>query len=156
MIDFSKITDKELREIKSIASKASEKSDLEKYYLFSHDPDEKGKMFIYCHRFLINVFNLLEIGDLKNAIGGCLNETSESYDELLYSLFRNTLSHFQKARIDKRIFIIVNDIKVDELIDVFSILIERANILQVSRLKGFILEGKSGEEYKKTFNNPAE
>lgn len=151
MIDFNKITSEELRELKIIAGKAVEKSELERYYLFTSNINEKAKIVIFCNRFLINIYNMLEDSDLRIAIKDTLNEMSITYNKLLVLIELNVNINYNKHLRETKIFALVNTKEVDDIIDLFSVLTEKANVIQVSKLKGFLLEGKSGQEYKKVF-----
>jgi hypothetical protein len=150
MIDFGKMTSSELNELKQIASKASEKSDLEKYFLFSPKPLDRANMIVFCHRFLINMYNLLSEGSIRNEIRVMIEDNDDVYQRLLKLIeLENRRIKFNSSRRQREIFELVNAKSCDEIIDLFSVLIEKAHVLQMSKFKGIILEGKSGEEYKK-------
>ena len=153
MIDFNKITSTELTELKQIASSAAQKSELERYYLFSSIPTERAKMFVFCHRFLINMHNLIDDSPLRVSIKETIEETSESYLRLLKLVELEAREiRYNSGRRQREIFDLTTSKEVDDLIDLFSVLIEKTHVLQMSKLKGILLEGKSGEEYKKLFD----
>lgn len=150
MIDFSKINSIELSKLKQIASKASEKSALDSYYLFTQDPLEKAQIFLFCHRLLISIVNLLDDNTLRKVVLETVKETS-----YLYEKFSEHLSSYEngpaygKDYLYQKIYQLSGKKQVNEMIDLFSVLIEKAHVLQVSKLKGVVMEGTSGQEYQK-------
>lgn len=154
MLDFNKITEVEISELKQLIMKNVEKSEMERLFLFSSNSIEKGKLFIYSYRFLVNAFNVLGDGELKNQIGIELELKTELYEKIIFLLNDiHEINYRQKRRI-KELFNKVNTKESYELIDLFSILLERVNVLNISRFKGILLEGKSGQEYKQIFSEP--
>jgi hypothetical protein len=152
MLDFSKFSKTDTQELLNIMQKNTEKSDLEKYYLFSQDNTERAKIFIWCHRLLCNTFNLLEDGALKIAIGNEIKLTKKRYLEISRLLKEMYYNKIFVHRLDMQLFEIMNkDSLVNDLIDVFSVFLEREVIMSMSKLKGFVLEGKSKEEFQKIF-----
>lgn len=150
MIDFSKITSAELTSLKQIVSRASEKSEWEKNYLFTTDSKEKAQLFCFCHRFLINLNNLLDDGDLRQSIKDTIEETSDPYKTITTILFEiNKEISYNSASLCRQLDEAVNVKLVNDIIDLFSILTEKAHTIQISKLKAISLEGKSGEEYTK-------
>ena len=156
MIDFNKFTQTEATELFSLLQKASEKSELEGFYLFTIKPEEKAKIFVFCHRFLCNVSNLITEGDVKKAVDEEIKLTKEKYKEVLGLLNELSNGSIMAYRILNRMFKTLNDKIVDDLIDAFSVFIERETIMAMSKLKGFVQEGKSAKEYKKIFGAKAE
>lgn len=154
MINFNKITKDEIDELKSIAAKAVEKSEFEKIYLYTLDLKEKCKLFLFSYRFLNSAVNLLEEGDLRNEIKKVVDNTHKSYMTILHTY--NVSYNFGKRRREEMILEVIENNSVKEIIDLFSILVERVNLIKISRLKGILLEGKSAEEYKKVFNDNKE
>lgn len=150
MIDFNKIQEAEIEELKRVAAKAVEKSEFEKIFLFTQNLTEKSKLFLFSWRFLMNVYNLIEDGDLRTALKDELQNTSKIYSKL--SEISQLTANFGKHRRLSTVSELTDSKEAMEVIDLFSILVERVNIIKISRLKGILLEGKSGEEYKKLFN----
>lgn len=150
MIDFNKITSTELAQLKLIASKASEKGELDTYYLFTQDPLEKTRVFMFCHRLLISINNLIVDGSLRTAIQDTIKETSYLYKTLDESInsYENGPT-YGKNYLYKKIHRLSGKRQVSEMIDLFSVLIEKAHVLSVTKLKGVVMEGKSGLEYQK-------
>lgn len=153
MIDFQKITGDEISELRKIVNRTVEKSPFEKYYLYTEDIDERLKLFVYCHRFLVTIYNLIDECDLRKAIDEEVKKTRDEYIKAQKIL--NAGTHFGASVREKKAIKLVNSKDVESMIDLFNILIERINILQASKLKGILLEGKSGEEYRKLFKQPS-
>ena len=155
MIDFDAISDEELEQFKQLILKNVERSELEKYYLFTDNVIEKGTIFLWCFRFLVNVTNLLEKdSNLKKIIDAEVKLAHPKFHALLNCLDNHNRRIFNQHRFRHRIWDIINeDTVVNDLIDAFTVLSERGNILQISRIKGFVLEGKSGQEYNKIFKS---
>jgi hypothetical protein len=151
MIDFSKITQEDISEMKLIVSKAAEKSELEKYYLFTTSIIEKAHLFIFCYRLMVNLNNLAEGTSLKKAIEDELNSNKEIYLKLNQLLTSNEEISYNTSQRTKKINNMVSSREVEDMIDLFSVLTEKTNIIQISKLKGILLEGKSGEAYNKAF-----
>ena len=150
MIDFSKITSQELTILKQIVSKASEKSELEKFYIFTSNTKEKAKIYCFCYRFLVNLYNLLDNGDLRDAVKQEIELNEPKFNTI--KRHQDSLAseiYYGSSKTKELLNIEVNCALVDGLIDLFSVLTERAHTLQISKLKAILLEGKSGEEYKK-------
>lgn len=154
MIDFTKITKEELDELKAIATKAAEKSAFATMQLYTQDTFEKAKLFAFSHRFLVSVYNLISEGELKNEIKILIDKTTLINKELIYHL--NIRSEFGNQKAKKKLLNLVESDEVKEIIDFFSVLTERINVIKLSRMKGIILEGKSAEEYKKIFGKGEE
>jgi hypothetical protein len=157
MIDFTQFQQEELTELKELILKNIEKSDIDKYYLFTQNSIEKAMIFVWCHRFLVNAYNLMEDGKLRVLIQKEVKENQKKHDDLVFFLDRYNKRVFNQHRFKEKIFRIVHeDNIVNTMIDNFAILSERANVLQLSKIKGFVLEGKSAQEYNKIFGHGAE
>ena len=138
-----------MNELKNIIIKNAERSEIDKLYLFSMKKMEKSKIFMWCYRFLLNAYNLLEDGDLKNEIKRELDLCGKRYSDVNYYLEQYNLLEYNKHRFGIKLQSLLNDDKiVDNLIDVFSILLEKVNIISISRFKGVILDGSSEKEWK--------
>lgn len=152
MLDFSKFSKTETTELMEIMHKNIEKSDLERYYIFSQDNKEKAKIFIWCHRFLNNAYNLLDNDSpLRKPIKEEIDLTRAKFLEIKELLLQIQYAKIFYHRLDIQLFNALNDPIVNDLIDAFSVFLEREIILNMSKLKGFNLEGKSGQEVKKIF-----
>ena len=149
MIDFKNISSEEFNELKSIASKIVEKSEFERIFLYSQDVSEKGKLFLFCHRFLVGIYNLISEGDVKNELKNIITSTQDIYMRIAY--LGTIKSEFDKSKRNREVLLLVERDEAREIIDFFSLLVERINLIKMSRFKGILLEGKSGEEYKKLF-----
>jgi hypothetical protein len=155
MFDYNKVSDSDLSQLKQIASKAAEKSPLEQeFYLYSQSPVEKARIFLFCQRFLISLANLLDDGDLQTEIKRYANENQAKYLKLnaALSMYDEPIE-YGKDHVLKHIMdqVFVDDV-IDNMIDLFSILLEKASVIQLSKLKAIVMEGKSGENFKKIFN----
>ena len=152
MINFEKMNMNEVQELQTIISKNSEKSELEKSYLYTNDTLEKAKIYVWCFRFLYSIRNLSKDDNLKKVLDEEIKLNDESYVKVCNLLHRTEKGHFNKHRnLDKlRVELLEND-DVDDMIDEFALLLEKTNILSMSRLKGIHLEGNSGKEFKKIF-----
>lgn len=150
MLDFSNFGDTEFSELKSTIQKSIEKSDLDRYYLFSTDKFIKAKLFILCYRFLLNAWNLTEEGGLKTELKKEIDYLQKMYERVSYlTEFIDSGRKYGRHLFIEKLFNEVNKQEVTDLIDVFAILTERVNIISMSRFKGVIMEGKSGDEFNK-------
>jgi hypothetical protein len=153
MIDFSKISQEELSELKTLIIKNTEKSELEKFYLYDNSPLNIARIFLLCRRFIESAYNIIEDSQLKEELLHMLIDTISISKEIFSYLESINRVNFGKRNYERKLNILVRDVKVSELIDVFSLLLERTNILRISRLKGVIIEGKSAIEAKKVFGD---
>ena len=152
MLQFDKLTEQEQLDLETIIQKNVEKSELEKFYLFTIDPREKAKLFIWCFRFLIGVHNIAAPGNLKDVLGEEIKNTASLYIEvsdLSFKIERTFFNSHKNMNKLKDLFLL--DKRGDELIDAFAILLEKQSMLIMSRFKGVLLEGNSGKEFKKVF-----
>jgi hypothetical protein len=153
MIDFNKISIENQQELMATIQKNVEKSELDRFYLFTINPLEKAKLYIWCCRFLIGITNILEDSDLKTVLMEEVNNQKELYFIISGLLYKVDSSFINKNRnTDKLKALVTEDNRVDEMIDAFAILLEKQNILSMSRIKGILLDGNSGKEFKKIFN----
>lgn len=153
MINFSNFSREQANELFSIIQKSIEKSEMEKFYLFTQDDTEKAKIFVWGHRFLCNVHNLIEDGVIKTEVKNEIDLTKKRYNDILAVLADIKHNKLLVFRLESKLFNLVNqDSQVNDLIDSFSVFIERDTINSMSKLKGFVLEGKSGKEFKKIFS----
>lgn len=151
MLNFDKITDVEMNELKQIIIKNIEKSELERYFLFSGETTEKAKLFVLGYRLLLNAYNIIEDSTLRKELKNEIIISKQKYKDILGWLEDIDMLDYGKNNRMRKLFYGVNSKEVNDLIDLFSILVERVNIINVSRFKGVVLEGKSGEAYKKIF-----
>lgn len=157
MLELQKLSDVELDNIKEIIQKGIEKSDLERYYLFTTDIKEKAKLFCYCHRFLCHLHNIIVTDSLRDIVKKEIDLTFNKYvviNELLYQCnILNFGKHALELKLQRELF---NDKICDNLIDCFAVLLERANLLDINKIQAFVLEGKSKDEYNKIFKDKNE
>lgn len=151
MLDFSKFSNEDMNELKKLISVNVEKSEMENTYLFSIDVDNKAKLFIWCYRFLLNAYNIIDNISVRDEIKKELDMSKNKYDKINRLVFQMTNDvEFGKHMKTTKIFNLINENQeVDNIIDVFSIILEKISVVNISRFKGFLLEGKSGEEFKK-------
>jgi hypothetical protein len=150
MLEFEKFGDREFNELKTTIQKSVEKSDLDRYYLFSTDKMIKAKLFILCYRFLLNAWNLTGAGALKDELKNEIDLVTPLYENISYFMnFIDSGRRYGKHLITEKLFYEVNQQEVTDLIDVFAILTERVNVISMARFKGVIMEGKSGDEFNR-------
>lgn len=150
MLDFSKFGDKEFTELKQTIQKSVEKSDLDRYYLFSTEKFIKAKLFLLCYRFLLNAWNITEEGELKKELKREIDFLEETYNKIsTFTEFIDSGRKYGRHLILQKLFQEANKQEVSDLIDVFAILTERVNIISMSRFKGVVMEGKSGDLFNK-------
>lgn len=154
MIDFEKLQLQEIQELQNIITKNVEKSELERSYLYTHDTVEKAKIYIWCYRFLYSIRNLTKPGILKQVLDEELDRNTDTYIQVANLLNRVEKGFFNRHRNLERLrtLILVED-EVDDMIDCFAVLLEKTNVLSMSRLKGFVLEGQSGKDFKRLFDS---
>ena len=150
MLNFNNVDNSEFSELKQTIQKSIEKSDLDRYYLFSTDKFIKAKLFILCYRFLLNAWNLTLDGGLKSELKSEIDLVAPVYKNInMFSNYLESGRRYGKHLITEKLFEEVNKQEVTDLIDVFAILTERQNIISMTRFKGVIMEGKSGDEFNK-------
>lgn len=150
MLDFEKVDATQFNELKTTIQKSVEKSDLDRYYLFSTDKFIKAKLFILCYRFLLNAWNLTGAGGLKQELENEIKYLAPVYEKISYLLnYLDSGRKYGKHLITEQLFFEVNKQQVTDLIDIFAILTERVNIISMSKFKAVIMEGKSGDEFNK-------
>lgn len=154
MIDFSKVPEEQMMEIMTIIQKNVERSELEKFYLFSINPVEKAKIFVYCYRFFKTLANLMTPGDLRDIIIAELDKSKEAYECLYFNiLWSEKKALYKNRRLSVINNLIIGDKRIDEMVDGFTILMERTTIISLSKVQAFNIEGKFNEEaYSKIFN----
>lgn len=157
MINFNNFSKEETAELFSLIQKNIEKSDLERIYLFTQDDKERAILFLWCHRFLCNVYNLIDEGKIKEEIKKEINLTKDRYNNILLIMSYIKNNKILVHRFERQLFNALNcDSLVNNLIDAFSVFIEREIISSMAKLKGFYLEGKSGKEFKRIFKETQE
>ena len=151
MLNFSNVNETEFNDLKNAVQKSVEKSDLDKFPLFSTDKIVKAKLFILCYRFLLNAHNILTDGSgLKDELAKEIVSLEKTYNNINYYIdFLENGRKYGKHTVIEKLFEEVNNKDVNNLIDVFAILTERVSIINMSRFKGVVLEGKSGDEFNK-------
>ena len=48
----------------------------------------------------------------------------------------------------------IEDSQVDDLIDAFTVLTERTTLIQVAKIRGFVMDGRGKQEFSKVFAQP--
>jgi hypothetical protein len=125
--------------------------------LFTLDLFEKSKIFIFCYRFLNTIYNVLsedeeikEEDSIKKQIKAELELAREKYKILYLCKIRIDENHYDNyTYIEKMNNEILKDTIVDDMIDAFAVLLEKTTLLSIENIQGFILEGKSKDEYEK-------
>jgi hypothetical protein len=156
MIQFQNLTQSETMELMSIISKNTEKSELDKFFLYTQNTLEKARIFMWCHRFLYSIQNLGKENNLRKVIESEIIITEPIYRRTCELVFKIEKMHFNQSKNLVKLWNVLNNTEVDSLIDAFALLTERTSLLSMSRLKGFVLEGNSGKEYKKIFDAPVD
>lgn len=156
MIHLEAFDAEDLTQISQLVLKNTERSDFERYFLFTTDSIEKAKLFTACYRCLLNVCNVLPEGKARDELRRELYALKSQYTVLLTLVEKNQKgSHIQQYRTRRIAFNFLNShLEVDDLIDAFSVLTERTSQISVARTRGFVLEGKSAKAYKKIFAEP--
>lgn len=152
MLDFSKISEKEFSELKQLIKTNSERSEIANLQLFTNNLIEKTKIYIYCYRLLSNAYNILDektCKECKETIKKELDKSLKRYNAIQEYLYKNNYSVYGQSQYKEKIFYLIQNKEVDDLIDIFSILLERINVISISRMAGVYIEGKSAEEFKK-------
>ncbi len=158
MIDLSKIPASEVNELKTVLRASAERSDLlaaqSQFTLFSSNIIEKMKIFIMCYRVLNNVYNVIDDSmKTKQQIKTELDLLNESYYRVLQIIDElNKNVRYGSESFTDELFSILKEGKIEDIIDFFSVMLESETILKISKFKGIILEGKSGEMYKDMIN----
>lgn len=158
MIDFSKVDITYLNEIMTMTQKNVERSELSHLPLFTIKSVEKAKIFVYCHRFLNTIHKLIS-DEGENDKNSFKKQTKAEIDltKTKYEIIYNCLMKIEKGHYNSNKYIniinqeILKDSIMNDLIDAFAVLLERTNILSISKTQGFILEGKSKDEFHKIF-----
>jgi hypothetical protein len=157
MIDFNKIPTADLNDIKRFVNKNIHKSEFEKYYLFTINDREKASLFLIAVRMLTSVNNFIKEGEIKKEFSKQINKIKIIEKEVKNVLFELGFGfHYERDDLEEKLMILMNKNDVNEVIDIFSVLLESTNILQISKIGGFILEGESGKEFKKIMNSENE
>lgn len=147
MLDFKNVDNTEFAELKTIIQKNVEKSDLDRFPLFSTDKFIKARLFILCYRFLLNAYNLTLEGSLKKELKTEIELLKDTYENISYYMdFIESGRKYGKHLIVEKLYHETSKEQVNDLIDVFAILTEKVSIISMSRFKGVVLEGKSGDE----------
>lgn len=153
MIDFKKITKPELDEFKNVITTFEQRSPLMHFSLYTQDVVEKAKVFLWCYRFVLAFSNVIQDGDLRKEVVLMLEESRKKYEMLNDLLFKVERTEYMKfLHITKIKSLVLYGREVDELIDLFALLLERVNIIRISKLKGIELEGNSGKAFKEIMN----
>lgn len=153
MIDFSKYSSDDLVHLNSIVIKNLEKSEASKLYFFTQNVIEKAKVFVYAYRILRSACKFISSEhQIKAEIELILLDLEPRYSEIIRLLESHSQMIFGRSDAQDRIFRAVYcDSKVEELIDTFSFLCERTEMIQIAKVKGHIIEGNSGKAFKKMF-----
>ncbi len=158
MLNFTNVDEQEFNDLKNTVQKSVEKSDLDRFPLFSTDKIIKAKLFLLCYRFLLNAHNiLLDTSGLKAELAKEIASLEKTYNNINYYVdFIESGKKYGKHLIINKLFNEVNERNVNDLIDVFAILTERVSIINMSRFKGVVLEGKSGDEFNRIMKSEVE
>jgi len=156
MLEFEKLEEKEQLELMNLIQKNAERSGLDNYHLFTENMIEKSKIYLWCYRFL---FGIYDISDKKSQVHKVIkaevDRQRDMYRQVSNLIFKIESTNINRhSRMQKLQNLILKDSRIHELIDAYSILLERQSILSMSRLKGVMLEGQSGKEFKKVFSEP--
>lgn len=158
MLDLNKLSAAELGALRDIVNTTSDKSEIERYFLFTTDAIEKAKVFLFCNRFLISMSNLLdrdEEGSLGNTLDNTIKELHQLSEGISYNLMKyENGMNFRKSIVLRNLRTLVSTNEVNIIIDLFAVLTNKISAVKVSTLKGIVMEGKSGEEAKKIFKEP--
>lgn len=157
MIDFKIVGEGNLEKLRKITRENVERSELSMLPLFTLDLLEKTKIFIFCFRFLNTIYNVLSEGEeikeeesIKKQIKAELELARDKYKILYLCKIRIEENHYDNyTYIEQMNNAILADTIVDDMIDAFAILLEKTTLLSIENIQGFILEGKSKEEYEK-------
>lgn len=157
MIDFKIVGQDNLEKLRTITRNNVERSELSMLSLFTLDLFEKSKIFIFCYRFLNTIYNVLTEGEdikeeesIKKQIKAELELAREKYKILYLCKIRIEENHYDNyTYIEKMNNEILKDTIVDDMIDAFAVLLEKTTLLSIENIQGFILEGKSKDEYEK-------
>jgi len=154
MLNFEEIPQEEQLQLMQIIQKNIERSEVDRYYLFTENPIEKAKLFIWCWRFLSGVTNIVDRNlKLYKVLLEEVNRNRDLYIQVSKLIYNISSSNFNKSRNTSKLNnIVLTDVRVSEVLDAFAVLLERQNILSMSRLKGVVMEGQSAKEYKKIFS----
>ncbi len=162
MIDFLNINVEYLDDIKNLVQKNVEKSELANLSLFTINPIDKARIFIFCYNFLNTIYKLIEDDDANNPdsfkkqLKKEIDLTKSKYETVYGCLMKiNSIYYNNHRYMDIINSEILKDNIVNDLRDTFAIFLERTNILSISKTQGIILEGKSKEEYDKIFKGKA-
>lgn len=157
MLDLTKLSEDELNLLKTITQKVSTNSELDRLSLFTYSPEERAKIFIYIYQILTNINEVTKLSTGKTEIFNeikLIEDDAIEVKRLLIELKRGI--EYGSHKIVEKISIIVSQEKVNRLINLMSVLNERMNLIDIARFKGILLEGKSGEEYKRMFEEKKE
>ncbi len=156
MFDFGKISETQLVELKTMIRAGVEKSEFDKYYLFTLDRTEKTKIYAMCFRFLSSAHRLTDEPELKIELTKEIRIHEPIIKEVRdLQLSLDTISFRKEKRIQK-MQDLLNRQEVNDIIDLFSILTEKVNMIDTARLKGIVLEGQSDKEFQKVFKGKKE
>jgi len=120
------------------------------------DPIKKAKVFIQGYRVIQAACMSMSIKHkvTREKLVKIIKDLNNINIELSQLLNEYNRLHLGRDRILEKITILVNDEKVSSLIDFFIILIQRRAFLNPEAVKGFSLEGKSGELVKEYLEKP--
>lgn len=150
-------TETQINDMKSVLKKSVDKSELNKYFLFTQDPLEKAKVYRFCFRFLKTMNNLIEEKKLNEALTKLIDENNQNAKEIITCLnSHESGGHLRKYYVSKKINNLIDEENVNLLIDLFALLTDRVSYLEISKIRGIILEGKSGKEAKNLFGDKKE
>ena len=152
MMKLNDLTYEELGILTQIFNKNIDKSELEKYELFTLDIVGKAKIFLWGYKLLNNIKNTINVENIKKVINEELKLLEKDYyltEECIFKIENNYFNENRFKKILENKFI--SNKEISELIDVLVVLSERSVQLKVSKLTGFIIEGTGKEEYDKIF-----
>lgn len=122
------------------------------------DPIKKAKVFVQGYRILQSASLSISIkyNKTRNKLVKIIEELSDKNNSLIILLEEYNKLYFGRDRILKKIIKEVNSLEISMFIDFFILLIQRKAYLNPEAVKGFSLDGKSGELVKEYLGKPKE
>lgn len=155
MINLINLKLEDLSLIQNHIRPLSDKMNIREINLFSNKAEEKAKAFLICYRLLFNSYNLIDKKDLKDFLLKDINNLKYKYEKTKEILENHPNIRFNSHKKVKKLNSLLDE-DIDTLIDIFSKLLERESIINIAKVKGFLLEGKAGDAYKDLFKEENE
>ena len=142
--------EEEKKEISHYIQSNTTFSILQRLLIITDNPSDKGEVFIACYRLLNTAKNLASISETAAKLQKLLDSTKDLYDQLYPLLVRfKSSSEFMKYQISNKIITILSDcdnkIAMNNLIDVFLILAEKFELMDINKIPGIDMDTKEGE-----------